>query len=256
MRRIISRRGAYVPEANMQVNAGKLQILTVAAMLVLISGGIAVYAQNPYAASSGAPAASPASPANHDDNSSSSMFTSSDTQTTFSTSSTSTVISTSTTTSANHTLCQPPSPGKVGRLVLPITATGASTGAISFSNGRGCLASITTVGGVFNVQIVLRYAKPLTQYSVVLVANGTSYTLGSLVTGQGGDGQSQNQVLLKPGTYVVSIQIFDTSSNPGQSSLVLQTGQGTIVSPPFPNSNGSQQTGQDGDGQGQTVRNR
>ena len=185
----------------MQVNAGKLQILTVAAMLVIVSGGIAAYAQAQYAPSSGTPAAAAPVPArDHDDNQASSMFTSTDTKTTFSTSSTtSTISSTSTTTSTSQTLCQPPSTGKVGRLVLPITAVGASTGAISFSDGRGCLASITTVGGVFNVQIVLQYAKPVTQYNVVLVANGTSYTLGNMVTGPGGAGQMQNQVLLTVG---------------------------------------------------------
>lgn len=231
----------------MQVNAGKLQILTVAAMLVIVSGGLAAYAQNQYSPSSGTPVAG--APGASDNQAS--MFTSTDTTTTFSTStSTTSTISTSTT-STSQTLCQPPSTGKVGRLVLPITATGASTGALSFSDGRGCLASITTVGGVFSVQIMLRYAKPVTQYNVVLVANGTSYTLGNMVTGPEGAGQMQNQVLLTTGTYAVSIQIFDTSSNPGHSTLVLQTGQGTIVSPPFPTSSSNQQTGPDSDGQGQ-----
>ena len=229
----------------MQVNAGKLQLLTIAAMLVLVSGGIAAYAHNTYAPSTGTPGAPVA--AAHDDNSTAAMFTSADTTTTFSTS-TSTTSTISSTTSENHTLCQPPSTGKVGRLVLPITATGSSTGSIAFSDGRGCLASITTVGGVFNVQILLRYAKPVTQYNVVLVANGTSYTLGNMVTGPEGAGQMQNQVLLKTGTYVVSIQIFDTSSNPGHSTLVLQTGQGTIVSPPFPAANSGQQGGQGNQG--------
>ena len=233
----------------MQVNAGRLQILTVAAMLVIVSGGIAAYAQN-QSASSGTPAAAaPVASAANDNNSTPSMFASTDTETTFSTStSTTSTISTTTTTSESHTLCQPPSTGKAGRLVLPITAVGSSTTSISFSDGRGCLASITTVGGIFNVQILLRYATPVTQYNVVLVANGTSYTLGNMVTGPEGAGQMQNQVLLKPGTYVVSIQIFDTSSNPGHSTLVLQTGQGTIVSPPFPAANSGQQPNQGGQG--------
>jgi hypothetical protein len=241
----------------MQVNAGKLQILTVAAMLVIVSGGIAAYAQAQYAPSAGTPAAAAPVPARgHDDNQTSSMFTSTDTETTFSTSTstTSTISSTSTT---SQTLCQPPSTGKVGRLVLPITAVGASTGAISFSDGRGCFASITTVGGVFNVQIALRYAKPVTQYNVVLVANGTSYTLGNMVTGPEGAGQMQNQVLLTTGTYVVSIQIYDTSSNPGHSTLVLQTGQGTITSPPFPTASSNQQPFQGGQGgQGNSGKHR
>ncbi len=207
----------------MQVNTARLQILIVAAMLVLVSGGVVAYAQGQSAPSAGAPATIlTVALAGSDSNS---------TTTSNSTSTTTTI------TTANQTLCQPPTPVKVGRLVLPITATGASGSAsssISFSSGRGCLASITSVGGIFNVQIVLRFAKPVTQYNVVLVANGTSYTLGNLVTGPAGNGQIDNQVLLKTGTYVVSIQIFDTSSNPGQSSLVLQTGQGTITSSPFP----------------------
>jgi hypothetical protein len=224
----------------MQVNSGKLQILTVAAMLVLISGGIGAYAWNTHLPSSGGPAATPVAADDHDGGSSS-MFTSTNTETTFST-------SMSSTSTIPHTLCQPPSTGKVGRLVLPITATGSSTGSISFGDGRGCVASITTVGGVFNVQVLLRYAKPVTQYNVVLVANGTSYTLGNMVTGRDGSGQMDNQVLLKTGTYVVSIQIFDTSSNPGQSTLVLQTGQGTMVSPPFPAADSNQPPSQGGQG--------
>jgi len=90
------------------------------------------------------------------------------------------------------------------------------------------------VGGIFSVEIVLRYAKPVTQYNAVMTANGTAHTLGNMVTGPDGSGQMQNQVLLTTGTFVVSIQIYDTSSNPGHSTLVLQTGQGTIVSSPFP----------------------
>ncbi|HEV2389569.1 MAG TPA: hypothetical protein VGS04_02480 [Nitrososphaerales archaeon] len=230
----------------MQVNAGKLQLLTVAAMLVLVSGGIAAYAHNTYAPST--PGAAAPVAADHEDNSSSSMFTSSDTTTTFSTS-TSTTSTISSSTSENHTLCQPPSTKEgEGRLVLPITATGSSTGSIAFTDGKGCLASITTVGGVFNVEILLRNAAPVTQYNAVLVANGTSYTLGNMVTGPGGSGQMQNQVLLKTGTYIVSIQIFDTSSNPGHSTLVLQTGQGTIVSPPFPASDSGQKSDDGGQG--------
>lgn len=219
----------------MQVNAGKLQILTVAAMLVLVSGGIAAYAQGQSASpAGGVPIALAGSDANS---------TTSTNSTSTSTSSTTSTTSKTSTTSANQTLCQPTSPVNVGRLTLPITAVGSSTGSsLSFSNGRGCVASITTVGGIFSVQILLRYAKPVTQYNVVLLANGTSYTLGNMVTGPAGNGQMQNQVLLKPGTYVVSIQIYDTSSSPGHSTLVLQTGQGTITSPPFPATNSGNST--------------
>lgn len=174
-------------------------------MLVLVSGGIAAYAQ-------------------------------SQTSTSSSSSSSSSSSGSTSTTTANNALCQSPSTGEAGRLVLPITAVGpASTnGALSFSEGKGCVASITATGGVFDVHISLRYASPLTQYQAVLVANGTSYTLGSMVAGPAGNSQMENQVLLTNGTYVVSIQVYDTSSNPGQSTLVLQTGQGTITSQPFP----------------------
>jgi hypothetical protein len=220
----------------MQVNTGKLQILIVAAMLVLVSGGVVAYAQGQSAPSAGAPAAVlPVVLAGSDSNSTTTLN-----------------LTSTTSTTANQTLCQPPTPVKVGRLVLPITATGASGSAsssISLSNGRGCLASITSVGGIFNVQIVLRFAKPVTQYNVVLVANGTSYTLGSLVTAPAGNGQIDNQVLLKTGTYVVSIQIYDTSSNPGTSTLVLQTGQGTITSSPLPATTNTNNTNSTNSGQ-------
>jgi len=248
----------------MQVNAGRLQILTVAAMLVLISGGIAAYAQNQSSSTTGATgvpsSASASAPTTNGNGSTPLQMQPADSTTTFTTTMTSTTTitktsttSTTSTTTGNGTLCQQ-TPPKVGRLVLPITATGSQTSSsISFSNSKGCLASITTVGGIFSVQIILRYAKPVTQYNVVLLANGTSYTLGNMVTGPDGSGQMQNQVLLKPGTYVVMLQLFDTSSNPGQSTLVLQTGQGTIVSPPFPTATSSQPPNQGNQGgQGQT----
>ncbi len=227
----------------MKVDAGRLQILTVAAMLVLVSGGIAAYAQNQSLSPTGSPNAASGTPNTGSTGSTPMRLEPADTNTTFTTTMSSTTTLTTTTTTTNYPLCTPPArQGAPGRLVLPITPVTSQQGAISFSDGRGCVASITTVGGVFSVEIALRNAKPVTQYNVVLVANGTSYTLGNMVTGQGGAGQLQNQVLLKTGTYVVSIQIFDTSSTPGQSTLVLQTGQGTIVSPPFPTTDSDQQS--------------
>ena len=237
-------------------------MLSVAAMLVIVSGGIAAYGvgQSPLQASSaGTPnAAAPSVPTSGNGSNGlqlqpadtvSTFTTTVTTTTTYTTTVTKTTATSTSTTTTPAPLCTPPTrQGQPGRLVLPITPTGSQTGTILFSDGRGCTASITTIGGIFSVSILLRYAKPVTQYNVVLVANGTSYTLGNMVTGPGGAGQMQNQVLLKPGTYIVSIQIFDTSSNPGQSTLVLQTGQGTIVSPPFPAADSNQPPS--GDGQG------
>jgi len=224
-------------------------------MLVLISGGIAAYAQNqsfsPVVAGAHAPLPMAASTNSTTTTSTSTGSTSTTTSTgststssstsTVTTTVTKTVTSTASTTTANNTLCQPPTTGVVGRLVLPITQVGSPTsGSISFSNSRGCIASVTAVGGIFSVSIVLNYAKPVTEYNVVLVANGTSYTLGSMVTDQRGSGSMSNQVLLATGKYTVSIEIFDVSSTPGQSILVLQTGEGTIVCPPFPSAAGGQ----------------
>jgi len=214
----------------MQVSTGKLQILTVAAMLVLISGGIAAYAQDSTSTTS---------------STSSTGGTDSTTTSTSTSTVTATLTSSTTTLAANYTLCTPPAAaGQVGRLVLPITPiTSSVKGSVSFSDSKGCVASITTAGGVFNVQVKLEFAKPVTQYQVVLVANGTSYVLGNMVTGPNGAGQDENQILLKTGTYVVSLQVFDMSSTPSQSTLVLQTGQGTIVSPAFPTPNTNSTTG-------------
>jgi len=217
--------------SKMQVTARNLQILTASAILVLISGGIAAYAQDQSATANTSVAGAPIA------------------QATTTTSTTTSTTSTTTTTTTSYTLCQSTSAGQVGKLVLPITTTGSSTGTISFSDSKGCLASIKSAGGVFDVQIALRLTKPLTQYNAVLVANGTAYALGSMVTGPSGAGQMDNQVLLATGTYVVSIQIFDASTNPGHSTLVLQTGQGTIVSSPLPTATDGQQPSHTAQGQ-------
>ncbi len=222
----------------MQLTTGKLQLLTAAAILVLISGGIAAYAQDQNnnstnTTSGSASEVSSGSPSNEASSTSSA-----------SPAAIAAAVTTSTTTTSGP-LCAPPAAGgSVGKLKLPISSGQPQGGTITFSGSTGCTASITTVGGVFDVKIALRFAKPVTQYNVVLVANGTSYTLGNMVTGQNGAGQMQNQVLLKTGTFVVSIQIFDTSATPGQSTLAMQSAQGTIVSAPFPAATGqSQQSG-------------
>jgi len=207
----------------MQVSTGKLQVLTVAAMLLVISGGIAAYANGQNVALDAVTSSSSSSSSSSTSSSSSSS------------SSTSTATSAITTTSTPGPLCTSPTAQKEGRLVLPIGPSSAqASGSIMFGDGNACYASIQTAGGVFSVNVVLRYAKPLTQYNLVLVANGTSYVLGNMVTGPSGSGEASNQVLLKTGTYAVSLQIFDTSSTPGQSVLVLQSATGTLMSAAFP----------------------
>jgi len=206
----------------MHLDTGKLQILTAAAILVLISGGIAAYAQDKNFSIQPIAGA--------DQVSSSSTTTSSSDKSTAAA-----AVTTSTTTTTAGPPCTPPAaPGQVGRLTLPISPGQSQVGTVVFGGSKGCVASITTIGGVFNVEIALRYAKPLTQYNAVLVANGTGYTLGNMVTGPEGSGQMMNQVLLKTGTYGVSIQIFDSSTTPGTNTLVMQSAQGTIVSAAFP----------------------
>ena len=209
----------------MHVDTGKLQILTAAAILVLISGGIAAYAQDKNFSIQPIAAA---------DQLASSTTTTSSSNETSSKSTNAAAVTTTTTTTAGPLCTSPVAAGQIGRLTLPISPGQSQVGTVVFAGSKGCVASIATVGGVFNVEIALRFAKPVTQYNVVLVANGTSYTLGNMVTGPGGSGQMQNQVLLKVGTYAVSIQIFDNSTTPGQSTLVMQSAQGTVVSAAFP----------------------
>jgi hypothetical protein len=201
----------------MKVSTTKLQLLTVAAILVLFSGGIAVYADQSQTTSTTTSSSTATT-----------STSSADTSTTTSTTTTTTVTSTATPVA----LCAPETGGKVGTITLPIVPSQSSGSIGTYIPYSGCVASIRTVGGVFDVQVHIQHATRVTQYTVVLVANGTSYTLGNMVTGTGGEGQIDNQVLLTPGTYTVSIQIFTTSN--GQSTLVLQTPQGTVVSPPFP----------------------
>jgi hypothetical protein len=198
-------------------------MLTAAAIFLLISGGIAAYALN-QPDSAGAAGA---------DQTTTTTTTSSATQ-----NSTSTAASgSSTTTTGNYTLCAP-SASYVGRIVLPIKPTQSvmanGTDAVTFAKTTSCYAAITTVGGIFSVHVLLRHTKPVTEYHVVLVANGTAYPVGSMVTGPAGNGRMLDQVLLRPGRYDVFLQFYDVSSSPGHSILVLQSAQGVVVSPPFP----------------------
>jgi hypothetical protein len=205
----------------MKVSTQKLQILTAAAIFLLISGGIAAYALNQ-------PDSGGASGADQ-----TTTTTSSATQ-----NSTSTATSgSSATTTGNYTLCAPGT-SHIGRIVLPIKPTQSvmanGTDAITFAKTTSCYVAITTVGGIFSVHVLLRHTKPVTEYHVVMVANGTTYPVGSMVTGPAGNGRMVNQVLLKPGKYDVFLQFYDVSSYPGHSTLVLQSAQGTVVSPPLP----------------------
>ncbi|MDA4116737.1 MAG: hypothetical protein OK455_00135 [Thaumarchaeota archaeon] len=235
----------------MKIDTNKLQVLTAAAILVLISGGIAAYAQDQ--ANSSSSTSTSSSSISNSTSATSSTSTSASTSTSTEKSAVTTTATTTTAASTPTALCTPPTAaGQVGKLTLPISPSQSQSqaGTIVFSGDHGCVASITTVGGIFNVAIQLRYAKPVTQYVIVLVANGTSHTLGDLVTGQDGTGAAQNQVLLTPGTYVVSIQIFDASSTPGQNTLVMQSSSGTITSPTFPTPSSHQQTKQGDDDHG------
>jgi hypothetical protein len=205
----------------MKVSTQKLQILTAAAIFLLISGGIAAYALN-QPASAGAAGADQTTTSSTAQNSTSTATSGS---------------STMTTTSGNYTLCAPGA-SHIGRIVLPIKPTQSimanGTDAITFAKTTSCYAAITTVGGIFSVHVLLRHTKPVTEYHVVLVANGTAYPVGSMVTGPAGNGRMLDQVLLKPGKYDVFLQFYDISSSPGHSTLVLQSAQGIVVSPPFP----------------------
>jgi uncharacterized protein (UPF0333 family) len=190
----------------MKVDTGRLQILTAAAILVLITGGIGAYAQAQNSSSTTTSTSTTGSASQSSTSSSNSS----------SSSTAAAAATTTTTTTTNGPLCaSPAAAGQVGRLTLPISAGQSQSGTVVFSGSKGCSATIKTVGGIFSVEVTLRFAKPVTQYSIALVANGTSYTLGNMVTGPDGSAQAQNQVLLKTGTYVVSIQVFDTSATPG-----------------------------------------
>ena len=84
----------------------------------------------------------------------------------------------------------------------------------------------------------------MTQYNVVLVANGTSYTLGNMVTGPGRLRADAEPSPLEDRDIRRLPPNLRHVVNPGQSTLVMSTGQGTIVSPAFPTPNANHQTGQ------------
>src|SRR6266849_82269 len=121
----------------MHLDTGKLQILTAAAILVLISGGIAAYAQDKNFSLQPLAAA--------DQQSSSSTTTSSSNETSSSTKST-TAAAVTTTTTAGPLCTAPAAPGQAGRLTLPISPGQSQVGTVVFAGSKGCVASITTLG--------------------------------------------------------------------------------------------------------------
>jgi cytoskeletal protein RodZ len=138
------------------VDTGKLQIPRAAAILVLISGGIAAYAEDQTSSKTNTTSTTT-------DVASGTSTTSSSSSQTSSTSTTSTgtaaaTTTTSTTTAITPLRTSPSAAGQVGRLILPITSSLSQIGSIQFSDSKGCVVSITTAGGVFSVQISLRYA--------------------------------------------------------------------------------------------------
>src|SRR5256885_2447473 len=117
----------------MQVDTGKLQILTAAAILVLISGGIAAYAQDknfsiqPIAAGNTLASSTP---------------TTSSSNETSSKSTNAAAVTTTTTTTAGPLCTSPVAAGRVGRLTLPISPGQSQVGTVVFAGSKGCVASI------------------------------------------------------------------------------------------------------------------
>src|SRR5437879_320487 len=119
----------------MQLDTGKLQILTAAAILVLISGGIAAYAQDKNFSLKPLAAA--------DQQSSSSTTTSSSNETSSTKSTTAAAVTATATTAAGPLCTAPAAPGQAGRLTLPISPGQSQVGTVVFAGTKGCVASIT-----------------------------------------------------------------------------------------------------------------
>ncbi len=203
----------------MKLHATKTQIITAAAVLLLLGGFTTVFAlpTNP-----GQPASATTSI------SSAPLPTVSKSSTT-----TTTVAPTATTSivicnpiSATSATCIPLCPTFFDLKLNPVPVLNAAT---TYRYGTGH-AILTIRGDAIYLQAVINNANPLTQYSITLDINGVSHLLATMVTDQNGNGQVTAQILLQNGVYAISVQVFDTSSFT-LPTLVLQSASVTVKLP-------------------------
>lgn len=79
----------------------------------------------------------------------------------------------------------------------------------SFGAGE---TNISVDGQVLRLRMEIHRANPTTQYGVSLTVNGTSTRVGSFVTNHEGNGQVRAEVKLDPGTYLIGVLVYDTST--------------------------------------------
>lgn len=79
----------------------------------------------------------------------------------------------------------------------------------SFGAGE---TNISVDGQVLRLKMEIHRANPTTQYGVSLSVNGTSTRIGSFVTNHEGNGQVRAEVKLDPGTYLIGVLVYDTST--------------------------------------------
>ena len=95
----------------------------------------------------------------------------------------------------------------------------------SFGAGE---TNISVNGQVLRLKMEIHRASPTTQYGVSLSVNGTITRIGSFVTNHEGNGQVRAEVKLDPGTYLISVLVYDTSTFTDQT-LVMTSSPSSLI---------------------------
>ena len=205
----------------------KTQLVTVAAVLLLLGGFTAAFAyttdQNP----AGVGAGSNGQPSTTTSSTSPTVKTSTSTTTSVAPTVTMTVTSNTVTTCDSATaVCSYMCRTFFNLKLNPVPVQGAPT---DYRYGTGQVF-LNLRGDTVYLQAMIRNAEPLTQYSITLDINGVSHLLATMVTDKNGDGLVVAQILLQKGVYAISAQVFDTTHFTSPT-LVLKSDSVTVTIP-------------------------
>jgi hypothetical protein len=195
----------------------RTQIVTAAAVLLLLGGFTAAFAYTNSSSGSGQTAQLPMS-------STSSTTTSVSPTATTTATSTSTVFKCPPNSTMCIRLCQTFFNLKLNPVPVPVASS-----AYDYGTGH---ALLNIRGNVASVQAYISRAQPFTQYSIALDVNGVTHQIATMVTNQNGNGEIVAQILLQNGVNAISVQVFDTT-NFSSPTLVLESTTITLTIPPI-----------------------
>ena len=220
----------------MNLHLTRTQIITAAAVLLLLGGFTTAFAYPAHASSSGGTATTSTSSTvqpTASTSTSTSASTSTKSTSTTSVSLTGSVSKTATTTSIAVITCGPTAATCIpicrNYFDLQLNPVPIPSGLSSYRYGVGHVI-LSIQGDAIYMTATINNAMPLTEYDITLNINGANHLLATMVTNQRGDGEVTAQILLQNGVYSISAQVFDMTNFSSQT-LVLQSVSVTVTLP-------------------------